>query len=617
MKPKRFLFVDFESYYDQDFSLRKLSPPEYILDPRFQVTLLAAYDVTWKAPRIVLPEHIPAFLEKYPAEETFCCSHNALFDLSILSWRYSWVAGQMADTLGMSRALLNLKKNSLGAVAKELFGADTKGDILHKVKGLDVPGIKRAGLWPLFQTYALNDVLLCARIYARLGKRFPVEERTVMDLVLRAAVQPTLHADSALLEKHLAELRRRKLRLLNECGYDKATLMSTEHFKRALTGLGVEIALKQNPKKDRWIPAFSKTDPFMAELLEYDGSPDDDINYQVQVLAAARLSEKSTIEETRAERFASIAKLPWRNGAGHSPLLPVALRYGGAHTHRLSGEWRLNMQNLPRDKVKSKLRSALLAPPGHRLITADLAQIEARIVACICGEKWLVDQFARGEDVYALFASAVFHRTVDKKNYPHERFLGKTAVLGLGYGCGVDRFYQMVLTQARQAGIPLEGLFDKEVAQAIVDTYRTMFRKIAGSWRTLDGFLTTYLFNPSKTQTRSWGPVKVMYGRILLPNGLFLRYREGEGNLYGAKLLENITQALARIVVMQAAVRLSKQGYRFVLQSHDELVFVVPEHDVGDAAKVIQREMTRRPEWLPELPLATEIGVGDNYGDAK
>jgi DNA polymerase len=388
-------------------------------------------------------------------------------------------------------------------------------------------------------------------------------------------------------------------------------------FQKALEALGVEVKTKLSPT-GKTIPQFSKTDPFMAELLEYDsysedGTSADDINYQVQTLAAARLSQKSTLEETRTERFINIAKLPWPAG---TPQLPVPLRYGGAHTHRLSGEWSMNMQNLPRDKTRSKLRQALMAPPGHTMITADLAQIEARIVAALCDQGDLVERFRRNEDVYAWFASKVFQRLITKKSHPNERFLGKTAILGLGYGCGVERFIVMVRTQARQYGIPLDGIFDDEIAQEIVDTYRQLFSNIPKSWRRLDHYLSGYINNKLKTQKSSWGPVTFSSGRIRLPNNMYLRY-EDTTKLYGAKLLENIVQALARIVVMSAAVRLADQKLRFVMQAHDELVFIVPDDDVAEARALIELEMIREPDWLPGLPLAVELGQGANYGECK
>jgi len=612
-KLENFIFVDAETYYDkEECTLKKISVPEYIFHPRFQVHLLAAYDIKWDAPKIILPHEIKDFLAQYPADKTACCSFNALFDLSILAWKYGWVAGRMVDALGMTRALRTYDRYNLGAVLEKLFGYNSKGDVIHKVAGMTPQMIKNAGLWGEYCTYAMNDVRSNHNIYFKLLPEFPVEERQIMDLVLRAAIVPKLRLDTELLQTHLDELRRYKARLLQDCGYEKAALMSAIQFQNALENLGVEIVTKPGARGP--IPAFAKTDQFMQDLLEYDQAPSEDINQAVQTLAMARLSFKSTLEETRAERFIKIAQLPWSN---HEPMLPIALRYGGAHTHRLSGEWGMNPQNLPRDKTKSKLRRALVAPAGHLLVTADLSQIEARLVAVLCRQEALVEAFRRGEDVYASFASVVFGRNINKVSNPHERFIGKTGILGLGYGCGADRFYQMVLSQARQYQIELGALFDRRVAESTVNIYRSLFPRIPANWRLLDQHLAQVINSHNQIQERAWGPVAIKSGKVILPNGMTLRYTLNDDKIYGAKLMENIIQALARIVIMQAALRLANRGYRFVLQAHDELVFVVPKDEVEEAKQIILEEMLRPPPWLPELPLAAEIGVGINYGETK
>jgi DNA polymerase len=618
---KHILALDFETFYDPKtgYSLRGMTPPQYILDKRFQTILLAAFDRTWDAPRIIPAEDIPAFLAQYPPEETVAVSYNALFDGAILAWRYGWVPKLSIDALGMVRALRRYERNSLEAVVEKLFGRKIDKSTIGKVAGLNAQGIKQAGLWPTFCTYAMTDVRECWHIFCKLCPEFPPEEARIMDLVLRAALQPVLHADVAMLQAHLDDLRREKAKLLTQCGYDKAALMSADMFGRALTSLGVDIRTKPSPANpERQIPAFAKTDSFMSELLEHEDN-------RVQVLASARLSHKSTIEETRTERFLDIATLSWGSSSRtmHSaPLLPMPLRYGGALTHRLSGEWKMNVQNLPRDVSKSKLRAALCAPPEHKLVTGDLAQIEARIVATLAGQTGLVEQFRRSDDVYAVFASAVFDRSVTKKDQPFERFIGKTAILGLGYGCGHERFYKMVITQARQSDIPLRNFFSEEAAERTVKTYRYMFNRIPRLWRQLDHCLKSVINNPNQDQQRKWpdldvGPLVIKSGRIELPNGMALIYERGDKTLYGAKLLENITQALARVAIMQVAVRLAKRGYRFVLQAHDELAFVVPDDQVDTLKSILKDEMTKPPDWLPELPLNVDIGVGDNYGACK
>ena len=479
---------------------------------------------------------------------------------------------------------------------------------------MDAQAIKNAGLWGSYKTYNINDTRLCAQIYFKLLPEFPLEERAIMDLVLRCGLVPTLHADVPMLQTHLNELRQRKQKLLDDCGYAKAEeLMSTAQFQAALEKLGVTVKYKMSTAGNT-VPQFAKSDGFMRELIYYDQG-DSKTNFKVQTLATARLAHKSTIEETRAEKFINVAQVPWPDG---QHLMPVPLRFGGAHTHRLSGEGGMNLQKLPRDKTKSKLRSALQAPPDCKLIAADSSQIEARLVAALSEQKDLIEAFRNGEDVYASFASTIFGIDVNKRDNPIHRFIGKTAILGLGYGCGADRFFQMVTTQAQQNNIPLEGLFDRDMAQATVDKYRQTYRRIPFTWHKLDGLLQTVLLNPKPTK-HNFGPVTFEQRRIELPNGMFLRYEGAMGtDLFGAKCLENLCQALARIIIMQTALRLHQRYHlRFILQAHDELVFAVPDQEVEWLQRVIADEMIVPPAWLPNLPLAAEIGVGDNYGECK
>src|SRR5262249_15276642 len=150
--------------------------------------------------------------------------------------------------------------------------------------------------------------------------------------------------------------------------------------------------------------------------------------------------------------------------------------------------------------------------------------------------------------------------------------IGKTGILGLGYGCGAERFYRMVVTQARQYGIVLDGLFNEGVAGVTVTTYRTLFDRIPAMWRQLDR-LKQFVLHNDYAQETELGPVTIAPRRIVLPNGLALRYDEPDEGLWGGKLLENICQALARVIIMQAALRLADRGLRFVLQVHDELLF--------------------------------------------
>ena len=600
----RLLVLDAETYYDCEYDLRRLDPASYILDPRFELIGIAVKEGGRAAHWVEGPE-APAFFASLDPNDIMTVSHNALFDNCIWSYRYGFVPRLMVDTLGVSCAVLSLESNSLEKVAEHL-GLGAKGKEIQQAIGIRLADLKtNPDLYRAYINYALNDATLCEGVFDELVRtgRFPYEELFIQDLVLRCAVTPTLHADVPMLKCHLEEVRKHKQSLLDECGYDRAALMSSAQFCKALEGCGVAVSTKISAT-GRVIPAIAKTDGFMAELA---GNADP----RVRALADARLAHKSTIEETRGERFVSIASLPWPNGKA---MLPMPLRYGGAKTHRLSSDWKMNLQNLTRDAIKSKLRASLIAPPGCKIVAADLAQIEARLVAQLCGQTDLSEAFRNGIDVYAKFAANVFGQAVTKKEQPNHRFIGKTGILGLGYGCGAERFHRMVVTQARQYGIALDGLFNENVAEVTVNTYRTLFPRIPAMWRQLDRLLRLILMN-DYAQELQLGPVVFMPRRIHLPNGLALRYDDPAEDLWGGKLLENICQALARVIIMQAALRLDQRGYRFVLQVHDELVFCVPDDRIEEAKTTIMQEMTTPPAWMSDLPLAAEVKTGDNYGN--
>jgi DNA polymerase len=252
-------------------------------------------------------------------------------------------------------------------------------------------------------------------------------------------------------------------------------------------------------------------------------------------------------------------------------------------------------------------------------------------VAWICGALPLLQQFRDRLDPYAIMGGLIFGYEVDPKVHLLERFIGKTAILGLGYGCGATKFYNMVIMLARTLGIDLGTMWTMELAQQSVDTYRTVNAPIQYSWRELDRAIRTAWLG--KGTPFQFLPCTIEYGEVKLPSGLSLKYDRPafdfetsehtyfygklKRKIYGAALLENIVQALARIVVMNAALRIADRGYNYALQAHDELVYVVPTIDLDKAKQIIHEEMVRPPSWAPDLPLTASIGSGPNYGEAK
>ncbi len=287
----------------------------------------------------------------------------------------------------------------------------------------------------------------------------------------------------------------------------------------------------------------------------------------------------------------------------------------------------MNMQNMPADRKKdgkSKLRASLKAPQGNKVIVADLGQIECRLSAWLVGCDTLLGEFRDKKDPYSLLASEVFGRPINRK---------LPGILGLGYGCGKDNFDVMVNRSARTFEIDLTGKYDRSVGDKAVDAYRKRYNEYPAGWRELNNILQAAWLQGNNMEYGPGGVVKIQKGKVIGPTGLELRYADPAYNydteelsyrygrfrhkIYGAKFLVNITQYLARLVVMDAAVRLYRKGLRFVLQAHDELVFIVKQEDVDEAKALIHSEMIRPPAWASDLPLTADVGVGGSYAEAK
>jgi DNA polymerase len=316
------------------------------------------------------------------------------------------------------------------------------------------------------------------------------------------------------------------------------------------------------------------------------------------------------------------------------------LNYYGAHTGRASGGDKMNLQNLPRGGV---LRHAMKAPAGHSMVACDSAQIEARVVAWLAGEDGLVSDFTNGVDIYSKFASNVYGVEVTKATHPKERFVGKTATLGLGFGMGKDKFKASLRTSSESVDMSIDE------AERVVHVYRSTYPKIAGLWKQADQALkamasgnTFHLGTGILLTCDSEG--------IHLPNGMKLKYhqlsyraadgekikkdgyyydtRYGPVGIYGAKMIENVVQALARIVVFNQMAKIDQKlrkhdsrtkGVRFkvALTVHDEVVVICPSQAEKKVQKMMEDTMKVAPKWADGLPISCESAVGQSYGECK
>ena len=464
----KIITIDFETFYSKEFSLSKLTTEEYIRSPFFEVIGVAVKvdndQTEWASGT---HDQIKGWLNQFDWENSAGLAHNAMFDGAILNWVFDIRPKLWLDTLSMARALHGVEVGgSLKALA-ERYNLGIKGTEVINAMGVRRTEFTQEGL-EAYGDYCINDVDMTYKLFDRLmmGKHFPLHEIKLIDLTLRMFTEPVLRLDKELLEQHLKEVQERKEKLLTEAAANRDDLMSNPKFADLLRSVGVEPPLKISPTTGKETLALAKNDEGFLALTEHE----DPI---IQQLCAVRLGTKSTIEESRIERFIDVGK---RNKGK----LPIPLKYYGAHTGRWAGSDKVNFQNLPsRDKKKKALKNAVVAPDGHYVINCDSSQIEARVLAWLAGQTDVVEQFARGDDVYSLFATKIYGREISKKD-PVERFVGKTCILGLGYGTGAAKLQHTLKTS------PPGAEFTEEECKKFVDKYRELNDNIIALWRECD-----------------------------------------------------------------------------------------------------------------------------------
>ena len=605
----RIITIDFETFYSREFSLSKMTTEEYIRSPDFEVIGVAVKVDNEKTVWFSGTKADTAkFLRGYDWDNSIGLAHNAVFDFAILNWHFDLRPKKIADTLSMARAVHGTEVGgSLAALTKH-YELGEKGTEVLDAMGkrridFDSAELHRYGL------YCINDVDLTYRLFECLAGGFPTSELNLIDLTIRMFTDPVLELDVTRLKNHLTIVQDRKEELLNEIDADRDMLMSNPKFAEILKRQGVEPPTKISATTNKEPFAFSKSDEEFKALLEQN-------NTVVQALVAARLGVKSTLEETRTERFIAIA------GRGK---LPIPLRYYAAHTGRWGGDDKVNMQNLPRT---SPLKNAIFAPQGYMFIDSDSSQIEARTLAWLAEQNDLVDAFERGEDVYKIMASAIYGKA-ESEVTKEERFVGKTTILGAGYGMGPIKFKN----QLKVFGVDLP----QEECQRIIRVYRETYPRIPQLWRQAGDALVAIANEQTAILGRE-GVLAVEGSKgIRLPNDLFIKYpnlrrwvndqgkeelvydtKKGKAvipnRIYGGKVIENVCQALARIVIGEQMLRVAKK-YKVAMTVHDAIGCIVPEHEAQTGRDYVEMCMRLRPTWALDLPLNCESGVGRTYGD--
>jgi len=634
---RKLVALDFETYFDVDYTLRKMSMSEYIRDKRFKAQMCAIKIGNGKT-KVYPPEKIAAALKSIDWKMHSLLCHNTSFDGFILSHHYGVVPKFYYDTLSMARAL---HKNDIPAGLDDVaryYGVGNKlQGVLDSAKGIRILPPK---LYKDMAAYCAMDVDLDVEIFKLMLKGFPEDEIQLIDRTIRMFCDPVLKVDLPRVkkehEREVAEKTKLVQRVSGSLDLEvaKKQLSSNDKFAASLKALGVDPPIKISPtwlkkridagesidKTKKYTYAFSQQDMEFMELTEH-------LDPRVRDLVAARLAVKSTIGETRAIRFLNA-------GANNWPL-PVLLNYYGAHTGRWSAGNKMNMQNLPR---KGELRYSIIAPKGHRIVVADSGQIEARVNGWLWDQQDLLEDFRLQDskadplrDVYTKFADMIYGRIITKKD-SDERFVGKVSILGLGFQMSAER-----LQRTLALGLMGPPVFlSIELCRKIVSAYRAKNFKIKQGW----GKAQRIIEEMAIGQTGSWRCLHWEKGRVWLPNGMSLKYpnlrrkdkhlevaaqlanepyerpdhdeyvydRKGAASkIYGGLLTENFVQALARIIVAQQLLEISNR-YRVVMFTHDEVVTCVPNKQADKAYEFMNKVMATPLDWCPDLPLTSEGG---------
>jgi len=608
--------VDYETYYSSEYTLSKMTTEEYIRDPRFEVILCGFLDTATGQKWWVDGPDVGSELATLGLHDRPVLAHHAHFDGLIMSHHHGVRPRIWLDTLAMSRAVNGTKGgNGLGACAKR-YNLGQKGEEVIQAKDKRRADFTEQELIR-YGVYCMNDCQLEWDLFNVLLPHFSLSELKLIDKLTRTFTEPVLQLDTALLTQYATLLATNKAAILKDAGVDVTTVMSADKFAAALEFLGVDPPTKWSLKQKKQVYAFAKTDKAMEELAEHEDEA-------VQLLVAARLQNKTTIAETRAKRMIGMQQ---RGGAC------VYYKYCGAEkTLRVAGGDKMNWQNLTRGSI---LRKAVVAPPGHLIVVGDSSNIEARILDTLAGQEDMVEAYRRydaglGPDIYCVMAERIYHRVITKED-EEERKAGKVVKLASGYGIGPEKTVRTFRIQAKKIITLDEGVMFNKV-------YRLSHSQVLRLWARGEQALWHIYRGQYDVPVDERGIVRTCKDGLLLPNGLKIRYPnlryhgpkdfnnpdklsgftywDGKMDvyIYGPKAIENICQALARIVVMDQIVEVP---YRFVLTSHDEGGWCVKESKAEQCARDVLAALRVPPTWFPELPVNAEVGYDVSYGMAK
>lgn len=598
MEANGIVAVDFETYYDDEYSLSKTSTWNYVHSPRFDAYLVAIH-----GEGVHFVGH-PSKADWSALHGKTVVMHNASFDELVLA-RLVEMGVVPADvkpaevicTADMS-AYLGCKRD-LKTAARELLGKDVSKEVRANMKGRTYADAVLAGTEDALLAYGSSDAELCYELAAKHLASWPECERRVSALNRAAGVKGVMLD----IDKVDAGLRSLKTRLadittalpwVDEGKPPLSVAAIREEGRRA--GIPVPASLaKDSPEVLQWRADYGPAHPWVEATGEYRS-----VN-------------------TLLKRVENL-----RNGARADRTMPYQIKYWGANTGRFSGGGdsgcKFNMQNMPQhDMFGVDVRSMFVPRPGKKFVIADFAQIEARLLLWRVGDHDFIELIKEEGNLYIAYAKR--RGRVIAKGTPEYR-LAKCQVLQLGYYCGWERF----MDTANKPPYLLD--LSPEDAKAAVYEYRDANPLVVRHWY----------------EHQKWLQISTTHGdpthEVALPSGRVIRYHRPKsevvfdtkrqkkvvefsalGELGGPRtrlhagiLTNNEIQGMARDVLRDAWLALDDAGYHDVLWTvHDEVIVEVDEAAAQDACDRIVQIMRSASPWAAGCPLDAEAIVADRY----
>lgn len=647
---KRRLLIDLETYSSADIT--KTGAFKYAEAPDFEILLLACawddgpvqvIDMTGREP--VTEERTAAKAAALASvvagitdPDTVKVAHNSAFERACLTrylgrdlppeeWEDTMILAAMNGlplSLDAAGAALELRDQKIreGTALISYFCKPCKPTIANGGRTRNRPE-HAPDKWERFKAYCKRDVEVEQAIYRRL-RNFPVTdfERKVWALDARinergvridtGLVAAAIAQNEAFTTRRMAEMRRLTgLENPNSVAQLKDWLetagMSADSLnKAAVQELKDKAADPTTRRVLELRQQLGKTSVTKYEAMQNAVCADGRVRGLLQYYGAGRTGRW-------AGRLVQVQNLPQNHLAGLG-LVRELVRERDLETLELC------FDSVP-DVLSQLIRTAFVAGEGNIFHVADYSAIEARVIAYLAGEKWRMDVFRSGGDIYCSSASAMFRVPVVKHGVNgHLRQKGKIAELACGYGGGVGAL--------RAFGADKMGLTEEEM-QDIVTQWRAASPAIPRFWRDAESAAVRAINNPGRTTTVPCGVKYRRDGdalRCRLPSGRILSYWDAkldtDGSIcfmgqnqttrrwektgtWGGKLVENIVQAYARDCLAVAMVRLAEEGWKICFHVHDEVIVEAP---TGTSWEQVAEVMGRPIDWAPGLLLR-----GDGY----